>query len=425
MVGQKRRPTEAETFKFCPLLYKPKVAQMTTPHSRVGQRRRHGIRRYTAVLVSDRSFPRAPPFLSLPLHPAEARMDDYVANAAPREGRAQSSSFSSPTSSRPSLRPNVSAGTLSSSTGYETAVESRRSSTTTGLNPTFISTEPATPAGDSGQQRLPWEGKEERYVVGPGELGLLNELQMPRRGAIVPLAHDFLRVPHGVNPPSPVEAASQPLIVLDDDDRLGKPGRTFSPILPPSRDSTTSNGNRDSSVGSAEATPKCRPPPSPVTRPLPARVDVGLPFGPEERPPVDSSTDAKPRLRVRGGDRSPALADYDSEEGEVREPRSSRKGKRIARSFGGEQSVGGADAKPLARGGSVWGGELSRAAHTVETASAAERIAAFRPGTRFRVAVDKGVTGLGITVKEIRGRFFVYRLQTLADGSQGAAEVGL
>lgn len=59
----------------------------------------------------------------------------------------------------------------------------------------------------------------------------------------------------------------------------------------------------------------------------------------------------------------------------------------------------------------------------VETATAAGRIAGFRPGTRFRVAVDKGVTGLGITVKEIRGRFFVYRLQPLADGSPGAAEV--
>ncbi|CAM9306125.1 unnamed protein product [Hapterophycus canaliculatus] len=351
----------------------------------------------------------------------QARLDDYVANKAPREVRGHASSLLTSTSGRPSLRSDMSAGTLSSSTGYETAVESRRSSATTGLNTTCAGTETATPVEESGSQKLPWEGKEERYVVGPGELGLLNELQMPRRGAVVPLAHDFLRVPTGLNPPSLVAAASQPLTVLDDDDRFGKPCRTFSPILPPSRGGAVSNTNREASASSAEATFDCRLPPSPVTRSLPARVDVRLPFGPGERPPVESAGE-KPRLRVRGGDSNPALMDYDSDEGKTRETRNTRPGKLIPRSLGGEQSIGSMDTKPPARGATVWGGELSRAAHKVETASAAERIAAFRPGTRFRVAVDKGVTGLGITVKEIRGRFFVYRLQTLADGSQGAAE---
>ena len=91
----------------------------------------------------------------------------------------------------------------------------------------------------------------------------------------------------------------------------------------------------------------------------------------------------------------------------------------------GESSIRSADARPPVKADSIFvGGELaSAAARKVETASAAERIAAFRPGTRFRVAVDKGLTGLGITVKEIRGRFFVYKLQALADGSPGAAEV--
>lgn len=135
---------------------------------------------------------------------------------------------------------------------------------------------------------------------------------------------------------------------------------------------------------------------------------MGLPGRPEEDTPVGTA-DAETQMKLPG-DRT-------------RELSGRGKASLLSKDMSGEPTICSADARPPARAGSVFGGGLASAARKVETASAAERIAAFRPGTRFRVAVDKGLTGLGVTVKEIRGRFFVYKLQTLADGSPGAAEV--
>lgn len=336
-----------------------------------------------------------------------------------------------PAFTRPTLAPQTSA-TLSSSTGYETAFESRRASSTAGFTPTSVGAASTAPgAGENGRKKvLPWEGKEARYVIGSGELGLLNELQMPRRGAIVPLDRDFLRLPRHLfastddfgNLESPRPAA-EPLVPLNDDVRLREPGRRFSPILPSALNSAASE--RDSRSSGTVSTPDDWPPQPPLQRPPyrppPARAAA---LHPEEDTLVGSA-DVRAQMKLPEGDGSDSVR-ADLGAGERTRGGRGRRGKAtlFQEDMRGHSTVRNADASPPVRTGSVFDAELlAGAARKVETASAAERIAAFRPGTRFRVAVDKGLTGLGITVKEIRGRFFVYKLQTLADGSPGAAEV--
>lgn len=376
-------------------------------------------------------------------HTGQLRSAGLVESEEPEERWEDASSFA-PVLNRPTL----SATKPTSSSGYETA-ETSWPGSTSGYTPTS--------ARDIGQPRLPWGRKESGYVIGSGELGLLNELQIPRRGAAVPLARDFLRVPSQsvassgdsgmFEPPPP---AMEPLVPLIDEDRLtgsgerlserpdyrlseqsgdrtseqadgrlGSPSRLFSPILPSARGSVV--WKRHIQMDTADSTLDDRQPRSALR---PVGVTGGLPLTPDEHPAVGSAGDNF-EMQVRGGGEVNDRVDGSADEYK-RKPHSSRgQVTRIPRCLGGEPSVeAGAGARPPpGRGGSGWVGDLASPAHVVETASAAERIAAFRPGTRFRVAVDKGLTGLGITIKEIRGRFFVYRLQTLADGSPGAAEV--
>lgn len=228
-------------------------------------------------------------------------------------------------------------------------------------------------------QPLPWESKA-GYVMGSGELGLLNELQLPRRGASVALDPDFLRIP-----------ASR--------EADGPPGAEAPGVL---------DGGLDAALaGSAEATPA-----------FGARGHAGIPDPDGNTPgwkPPDLSL-------IRSTSVDPVLKSKAISVDEVRRkgcdglPDESGVGVGAPR-YGGEADQEGEFDMSGLRG-------VVAAGRRVETASSADRIARFPPGTRFRVAVDKGVTGLGITVKEIHGRFFVYRLQTLPDGSPGAAEVG-
>ena len=366
---------------------------------------------------------------------AQARQDDSPTSGAPQHERWEGASSILPALSRPTLAPQTSTATLSSSTGYESAVETRRSSSTAGFTPISAGAASGTPgAGDSGQKKLPWEGKEARYVIGSGELGLLNELQMPRRGSIVPLDRDFLRLPRrSVAATDGFESlesplAGEPLVPVKDDRRMSEPGYLFSPIVPSARQPATweRDNSETSSMTLGDRPPQPPQPPSqrPPHRPPPARAAIGLPGAPEENTLVGSA-DAKAEMKLAGGDNDSNARAENSAAGErTRGPRFRGKATLFQEDMRGQSTVRSADARPPVRAGSVFGGELaSAAARKVETASAAERIAAFRPGTRFRVAVDKGLTGLGITVKEIRGRFFVYKLQALADGSPGAAEV--
>lgn len=364
-------------------------------------------------------------------HAARVRQDGRPASGGAPHERWEGAPSVLPTFTRPTLVPQTSTSTPSSSTSYQAALESRRPSSTAGFTPTSAGAASTTPgAGDNGQKRLPWEGKEARYVIGSGELGLLNELQMPRRGAIVPLDRDFLRLPNrsvadsnlfgNLDPPPPPPPAPEPLLSLDGVRRLGGSGRLFSPTAPSAR--TSAAWKRDESTVVDDR----QPPRPPSERPPAARAtSVGLLGRPVEDAPVGSA-DARAQAKLPEGGSNSVRADK-SEGERTREPR----GRGKATLFGERTDVSGepaicsadASASPPAGAGSLFGGQLASAARQVETASAAEQIAAFRPGTRFRVAVDKGLTGLGITVKEIRGRFFVYKLQTLADGSPGAAEV--
>lgn len=393
------------------------------------------------------------------LRAAEVHGADVVEGEEPQEQWEDASSFA------PILnRPPLGARTPSSSSGYDTA-ETRWPGSTAGYTPTSAAGGLTPLVRDDGQpRRLPWERKESGYVIGSGELGLLNELQIPRRGAAVPLARGFLRLPSrsatlsgdsGVSEPPP---AMEPLVpVVDEDlltgsgdplstesddhpddrlkdlpgdrlseqpggDRSGSPGVLFSPMLATTRGAVV--WKRHSQVNTAGSTSDDRQSRSAVTS---VGVTGGHPLSLEEHPPAGSAGGSV-QMQVRDSGEDNVWVDS-SEDDQMRKPRSSRgEVPRFPRGVSGDPSDGSVGAgaggrPPPARSGSVWVGDSASPVHVVETASAAERIAAFRPGTRFRVAVDKGLTGLGITIKEIRGRFFVYKLQTLADGSPGAAEV--
>ncbi|CBJ25693.1 conserved unknown protein [Ectocarpus siliculosus] len=325
--------------------------------------------------------------------------------------------------------PETSAGPVSSSRAHDTAPETRRPSANGG-GVTYADAASAMSPRENGLPKLPWEGKEKRYVIGSGELGLLNELQMPRRGAVVPLPVDFLRVPVGSSQPStPPAPAAEPLIVLDPDGRSSEPNQVPSPTLASVRGSVVWDGERgrgDPASSSPGASFGGRQFGSPAKNTPSVRASPTLLRNVGENQPTVESTDAKPQMKVVGGDRNGGERVGDSPGKEAWAIGSSGQRKKpVPTALRGEPIPANSrrtDSRPPARGGSAWGAGAGGNAQKVETASAAERIANFRPGTRFRVAVDKGVTGLGITVKEIRGRFFVYKLQHLADGSQGAAE---
>lgn len=239
---------------------------------------------------------------------------------------------------------------------------------------------------DNGQQKLPLESDSGRYVVGSGELGLLAELQMPRRGGAVVLPEDFLRMP-GLSTSS--ATAGTPATAV-----IKKRG-----------------GQNASEEGGASVE---------TLIDLDFDDDVG---GHENELKSDQPGSVVPS--TRGNNRVNAKLNFlGSHPLEETDDRSAREeGDRLGTDTG-ESSEDYADAnQSLNETGHKWCGTQMAPAQDVETASAAERIAAFRPGTRFRVAVDKGVTGLGITVKDVGGRFFVYKLQALPDGSPGAAEV--
>lgn len=320
---------------------------------------------------------------------------------------------------------------MSSSRAHDTAPETRRPSANGGgVTPNYADAASAMSPGEIGLPRLPWEGKEKRYVIGSGELGLLNELQMPRRGAVVPLPEDFLRVPVGSSQPAtPPATAAEPLIVLDPDGGSSEPNCVPSPTLASVRgsavwdDESRRGDPASSSPGASFGGRQFR---SPAKNKPPVKASPTLLRNVGESQATAESADAKPQMKVVGGDRNDGVRVGDSPGKEAWANRSSgQRKKSVPTALRGEPTPASrkGNSRPPARGGSAWGAGTGSTALKVETASAAERIASFRPGTRFRVAVDKGVTGLGITVKEIRGRFFVYKLQSLADGSQGAAEV--
>lgn len=330
-------------------------------------------------------------------------------------------------------------------------------------------------------QKLPWESTE-RYVIGSGELGLLNELQMPRRGSVVSLSPEFLRVP----PPPPFlalttaaapEAAAadgfeednsqeappcvEPLIHLggykDDDNDSVEPVH-LSPIVRPSDDDDDPAGARGGRAGGSEervgwqhplATPSSvmsspvmpssvKPSAKPSARP--SIKPATAVFTPPRALPELSYGGAETKTPKNGRGTAWGAGDNDNDDDDVggwnksgggAQGFSRRRAERARRDLVRDPAaavVGSADASgpPLLRGGQPrrkGPGAATESARNVETASAADRIAAYRPGTRFHVAVDKGAIGLGITVKDICGRFFVYRLQALADGSPGSAEV--
>lgn len=293
------------------------------------------------------------------------------------------------------------------------------------------------------QPPLPWEAKA-GYVMGPGELGLLNELQLPRRGAIVPLPQDFLRLPpsllRDVALPEGVRRAEGGLLpcmstiqsrgdAWNGEEELG--GRNMIKF-----ERTSSEGDDD---GDDADSPTDRVDNNGVTDPFRmTRIDPKL--APLTPSPVKLVPSRDPHLEDEtGSGQKPPIDRERREDEEAGEKRSqevmnaaSNDGRSSINSRNGFNCSRQAAELPDSSIGKMntfvdntMQGycDIVTAGQKVETASSADRIAAFMPGTRFRVAVDKGVTGLGITVKEIQGHFFVYRLQALADGSPGAAQV--
>lgn len=265
------------------------------------------------------------------------------------------------------------------------------------------------PPEDSGSKRLPWENKA-RYIIGSGELGLLNELQLPRRGAVVTLAPGFLRLPLSpivsLEPDSKVEddgtgtpPTVEPLIYLDDDGGTGP--AQLSPIVPPSRGRVLKDGGSVSHIDKVVGR---------GTTLLEAAARAGAPRPHSLKGPYSTSMNARLQQQKRGRDDVRA----DNGAGKTREPYPKRGDV--------ERESTRTNSKPEVGGGKTRRGRRV-ALRNAGGDSSADRIAAYRPGTKFHVAVDKGVTGLGITVKELNGRFFVYGLQMLADGSPGSAEV--
>ncbi|CAM9409407.1 unnamed protein product [Choristocarpus tenellus] len=185
------------------------------------------------------------------------------------------------------------------------------------------------------------------YIMHSGELSILNELQLPRRGSRIALHPEFLRIPSG---------------------------------------------------GTAAATP-CSPAGEDVF------VGIRTDPPPDQRGSFDRSVSWSSNL---------LKTHHTPEQGE------------------GEVWVGGAEGLMLP-GKSDWSaGSITTGNRTewdsgtsaaVLTASSFEVVSAFPPGTCYRVAVDKGVTGLGIMLKLVGRRFVIYGLQPLADGSPGGAEV--
>lgn len=266
----------------------------------------------------------------------------------------------------------------------------------------------------NGSPTLPWENTT-RYVIGSGELGLLDELQKPRRGAVVPLATDFLRLPDspsGVG--NGVLLETEPLIIMDDNgDPDMKPQAQLSPMVPllTARGGLRRKGNGISKYNNEIGTPRA----TSLREPYNANAN---PNWNSDMLPV-SNDDA--RLSVESSDSG--WAGSRTEEATLGEVRNGR-AILLPTAFAEGPTVNDLNSRPPVRGGySGLNGEHLIPVRNIETASSAHRIATFRSGTKFRVAVDKGVTGLGITVKEVRDRFFVYKLKALADGSPGAAEV--
>lgn len=235
---------------------------------------------------------------------------------------------------------------------------------------------------NNGQQKLPLKSDSGQYVVGSGELGLLAELQMPRRGGAVVLPEDFLRMPGTAA--SSATAGTQATAFMEERDG-GESGASVEPLIDLDFDDNIGGHNDE--------------------------------FKSDQPGLVVPSTRSKNRVNAKLN----FLGNHPLEETEDRSSR--EEGDCLG--TGTEESSGdyADENQSLNETSHLWCGTQMAPAQDVETASAAERIAAFRPGTKFRVAVDKGVTGLGITVKDIGGRFFVYKLQTLPDGSPGAAEV--
>lgn len=233
-------------------------------------------------------------------------------------------------------------------------------------------------------QRLPWDPKVSKagYVMGSGELGLLNELQLPRRGSVVALAPDFLRVPR-------VEERGDPLTAALRDG--GSHGREVAADA-----SSATRISTPSSDGNQV-----------IDHPLGTEYTKWKSANQMNEPStlVAPASDSKV-IRVAEVRRRPQEGQSTTQGADVWETASRR-----GRSPGGHEFLGLRDVIATGR--------------HIENASSADRIAQFPPGTRFRVAVDKGETGLGVTVKEIQGRFFVYRMVPLPDGSLGAAEVSL
>lgn len=254
-------------------------------------------------------------------------------------------------------------------------------------------------------QPLPWESKV-GYVIGPGELGLLNELQLPRRGTIVTLAPDFLRLPpvrssQGIDSP----LSLSPLMPIAKGSRDAPDQRGYGSGIPnlvhDVHSTTRGRGAHDEEIrdfltGDDTESIKWTTSPDSDLESSSVAVPVAADLGVQEESISIDEVRRRPSLRLS----------VDAEESRL-----FRRSGRISHGYGFDPPAGRRH-------------EVTPPGRTVvETASSADRIARLPTGTRFRVAVDKGVTGLGITVKEIRGRFFVYRLQALADGSPGAAEV--
>lgn len=287
------------------------------------------------------------------------------------------------------------------------------------------------------QKQLPWETKA-GYVMGPGELGLLNELQLPRRGAIVPLPPDFLRIPPPLRALEGRGASSEGLQLKFspiETRRVTRPrgenglDMTFFDVQqskssdknvdedgghhpPDEGDGGSGGGGGGDSVDPAKRT-RVDPSLAPLALPPADMAPLRDPLMEEEIASVDEVR-RKPLLETDG------VEEVHAEDKRPRKVLDAAEtlGRSSDRNSWPEQNGDG----PLYSSfGSMRG--IVGAVRKVDMATSADRIAALPPGTRFRVAVDKGVTGLGITVKEIQGRFFVYRLQTSPDGSPGAAQV--
>lgn len=285
------------------------------------------------------------------------------------------------------------------------------------------------------QKELPWESKA-GYVMGQGELGLLNELQLPRRGAMVQLPADFLILPRPFRPFEAVGAKPSRGLVPTISPIAKKRTAAQTPVenthdtVPPdiegkrlSADKHTvddGDGRSPGRAGDIGGNDRDPADPAKFTRidpslsPLPLPTVDGVPVPQYSDPPLEEEVASIDEVR-----RKPQLETQQGEQAEANRTRAEERGRRklLLDESGDSSSL-------YENFGNVPSGFLA-GRRKVETASSAERVAAFPPGTRFRVAVDKGATGLGITVKEIQGRFFVYRLQALPDGSPGAAEVEL